>query len=85
MLGLYGLQCCPLTLRTSPSDYATFNQLTYFFIFNIRLPFGKGKTAKKISLYALIAELEWISAKYENVVKNSLTVISNDQGFKLFT
>ena len=27
----------PLTLRTSPSDYVTFQQIKYFLIFNIRL------------------------------------------------
>ena len=27
----------PLTLRTSPSDYATFNKIKSFLIFNIRL------------------------------------------------
>ena len=27
----------PLTLRTSPSDYATFNQIKSFLIFSIRL------------------------------------------------
>ena len=28
----------PLTLRTSRSDYAIFNQIKYFLIFNVRLP-----------------------------------------------
>ena len=43
----------------------------------------KGKNSKNFSLYAFTAEQEWISAKYENVVKNFLTIISNYQGFKI--
>ena len=70
----------PLTLRTSPSDYATFNQIKYF-CYLISGCFWKEKTSKKISLYAFTAELEWI---LENVVKNFLIVISNDPDFKLF-
>ena len=33
----------PLTLRTSPSDFATFNQIKSFLIFNIRLLFESEK------------------------------------------
>ena len=36
----------PLTLRASPTDYATFDQIKSFLIFYIRLFFGKRKTAK---------------------------------------
>ena len=75
----------PLTLLTSPSDYTTFNhQIKSFLIFNIMMPLER-ENSKKVSLYAFTAEQEWILANYENVVKNFLTVISNDQGFKLFT
>ena len=33
----------PQTLRTRPSDYATFNQITYFVVFNIRLLLERDK------------------------------------------
>ena len=36
----------PLTLRTSPNDYATFNQIKSFLIFSIRLLLEREKTAK---------------------------------------
>ena len=36
----------PLTLRTSPSDYATFNQKKIFFYIKYQAAFGKRKTAK---------------------------------------
>ena len=42
----FGLQWQPLTLCTSPSDYATFNQITYFLIFNIRLLLEREKQQK---------------------------------------
>ena len=40
----------PLTLRTSQSDYATFNQMKSFLIFNIRLPLERGKQQKVFTL-----------------------------------
>ena len=39
----------PLTLRTSPSDYATFNQINAFVI-NIRVALGKKKQKKVFTL-----------------------------------
>ena len=47
--------------------------------------FWKEKNSKTFPRNAFTAEQGWILAKMENVVKNSLTVISNDTGFKLFT
>ena len=47
----------PLTLRTSPSDYATFNQIKSFLLFNIGLLLEREKS-KKFSLYAFTAEQE---------------------------
>ena len=40
----------PLTLRTSPSDYATFNQIKSFFIFSIRLLLEREKQQKIFTL-----------------------------------
>ena len=40
----------PLTLRTSPSDYATFNQIKTFFIFNIRLLLEREKQLNVFTL-----------------------------------
>ena len=40
----------PLTLRTSPSDNATFNQINIFFIFNIRLLLEREKQQKNFTL-----------------------------------
>ena len=74
----------PLTLRTSQSDYATFNQIKSFFIFNIRLLLEREKH-KRFSLYIFTAEQGWIWQKLANVVKNFLTLISNAPGLKLFT
>ena len=71
----------PLTLRTKPSDYATFNQINYFLLFNIGLLLERERNSKKFSLYAFIAEQGWIPAKIGNV----LTVNSNDIGFLSFT
>ena len=45
----------PITLRTSPSDYSTFNQIQSF-----KVDFGK---KKRFSPNAFIAEQGWISAK----------------------
>ena len=52
----------PLTLRTSPSDYATFNQIKSFLIFNIRLLLERERQ-QKIFTYVFTAEQGWISAK----------------------
>ena len=46
-----------LTLRTSPSDYATFNQIKSFLLFNFGLLLEREKS-KKFSLYAFTAEQE---------------------------
>ena len=40
----------PLTLRTSPSDYATFNKIKTFLLFNIGLPLEREKQQKVSSL-----------------------------------
>ena len=40
----------PLTLRTSPSDYATFNQIKSFFIFSIRVLLEREKQQKFFTL-----------------------------------
>ena len=40
----------PLTLRTSPSDYATFNQVNSFLIFSIRLLLEREKQQKVFTL-----------------------------------
>ena len=40
----------PLTLRTCPSDYATFNQIKSFFIYNIRLLLEGEKQQKVFTL-----------------------------------
>ena len=53
----------PLTLRTSPSDYATSNQIKPFLIFNIRLLLEREKNSKRFSLYVITAGQGWISAK----------------------
>ena len=55
----------PLTLRTTPSDYATFNQIKSFLRYIIRLLLGREKQQKVFT-----AEQGWISAKIGNVVKN---------------
>ena len=47
--------------------------------------FWKEKNSKTFSLYAFTAELGVFMQKMENVVKISLTIISNDTCFKLFT
>ena len=52
----------PLTLRTSPSDYATFHQVKSLLLFIFGC-FRKEKKRKKFSLYAFTAEQEWILAK----------------------
>ena len=40
----------PLTLRTNQSDYATYNQIKYFLIFNIRLLLEREKQQKIFTL-----------------------------------
>ena len=75
----------PLTLRTSQSDYATFNQIKSFLLINIGLLTEREKTSK--SFHFMLSLLSWggFRQQLENVVKNFLTVISNGIGFKLFT
>ena len=69
----------PLTLRTSPSDYATFNQIKSFLIFNIRLLQAK-------AFYFMFSRLGRgrFRQNLPNDVKNFLTLISTAPGFKLF-
>ena len=76
----------PLTLRTCPSDSATFNQIKYFLIFNIRLLL-EGEKQQKVFTLLLLSLLSrgGFQQKLANVVKNFLTLISNAPGFKLFT
>ena len=70
----------PLTLRTIPSDYATFNQIRSFLIFNIRLLQAK-------YFYVMFSRLGRgrFRQNLPNDVKNFLTLISTAPGFKLFT
>ena len=44
----------PLTLRTSPIDYAKFNQIKFILIFSIRLLLEQ-ETQQKVSLQAFTA------------------------------
>ena len=66
----------PLTLRTSPSDYATFNQIKKFLIFNIRLLQAK-------DFYFMFSRLGrgrfWQNLPHD--VKNFLTLILTAPGF----
>ena len=75
----------PLTLRTSQSDYATFNQIKSFLIFNIKVAFGQRKTAQSLHFMVSLLSRGEFRQKLENVVKKFRTVISNDPGSKLFT
>ena len=72
----------PLTLHNSPSDYATFNQIKSFLIFlKYQVALGKRKTAKRFHFILSLLSRVGFRLKLENVVKNSLIVISNDPGF----
>ena len=53
----------PLTLRTSPSDYAKFNIKIKSFFDILSVCFWKEKNSKRFSLYVFTAEQGWISAK----------------------
>ena len=75
----------PLTLPTSQKDYTTFNQIKSFLIFNIRLLLEREKQQNHFHFMLLLLSRGEFWQKLENVVKNSLTVVSNDPGFKLFT
>ena len=59
----------PLTLRTSPRGYATFNQIKYFLIFNIRLIFEREKTAKDFHYAFSLLSRGGFQQKLVNVVK----------------
>ena len=74
----------PLSLRTSPSDYATFNQIKSVLFFNIGLLFEREKQQKVFTMLSLLSRGGFWQ-KLENDVKNFLTIISNGPGFKLFT
>ena len=75
----------PLTLHTSPSDYATYNQIKYFLIFNIRLILEREKQQKVFTLcFHGLAGVDF-GKNWHFFFKNFLTLISNDPGLKLFT
>ena len=59
----------PLTLRTSPSDYATFYQVKSFLLFNIGLLLEKEKKAKSFYVMLSLLNRSGFRQKLENVVK----------------
>ena len=75
----------PLTMLTSPSDYATFKQIKSFLIFKIRLLLEREKKAKSYHFMLSLLSRSRFWQQLENVVKKFLTVVSNDLDFKLFT
>ena len=72
----------PLTLHTSPRDYATFNQIKSFLIFNIRLLLERAKDFHFV--FSRLSK-DGFQQKLANVVKNFWTLISNATDIKLFT
>ena len=74
----------PLTLRTSPSDFATFNQIKSFLLFNIGLLLEKEKKEKSFHFMLSLLSRSGFWQKLDMLLK-FLTVISNGPGFKLFT
>ena len=74
----------PLTLRTSPSDYVTFNQIKSFLIFNIMLLLER---EKQQNIFTLCFH-GWVGVDFgknwQILLKNFQTWISNDPVFKLF-
>ena len=74
----------PLTLRTSPSDYAIFNQIRSFLIFSIRLLLERENTAKRFHFKLSLMSRGGFRQKFAKVVKKIQTEISNDPDFKLF-
>ena len=71
----------PLTLRTSPSDYATFNQIKSFLIFNIGFLLERVKK-KKFHFMLPLLDRGGFRQKLANVSKNFQTLVSNDPGLK---
>ena len=63
----------PLTLRTSPSGYATFNQIKSFLIFNIRLLLEREKQQKGFHLKLSLLSRGGFRQKNGKVVKNFQT------------
>ena len=63
----------PLTLRTSPTDYATFNQIKSFLIFSIRLLLEREKTAKCFHIKLSLLNRGGFRQKFAKVVKNFQT------------
>ena len=63
----------PLTLRTSPSEYATFNQIKYILIFNIKLLWEREKTAKGFHFKLSLLSRGGFRQKIAKVVKNFRT------------
>ena len=75
----------PLALHTSPSDYATFNQIKYFLYIQYQVAFGKRKTAKCFHFMLSLLSRVGFRQKLQNFVKKFLTINSNDLGFNIFT
>ena len=76
----------PLTLRTSPSDYATFNQIRSILFFNIGLLLEREKQQNVFTLCAHCWAGVDLGKKWKMLLKTPRTVISNDTGyFMLFT
>ena len=59
----------PLTLCTSPSDYATFNQIKTFLIFSIRQLLEREKTAKGFHFKLSLLRRGRFRQKFAKVVK----------------
>ena len=75
----------PLTLHTSPSDYATFNQIKSFLLFNVGLLMEREKQQKVFTLGFHCWTGVDFGKNWKRLLKNFLTIISNDPNFKLFT
>ena len=75
----------PLTLHTSPSYYATFNQIKSFLLFNIGLLLEREKTTKSFHFRLPLLDRGGFRQNWKMMLKNFLTIISNDPNFKLFT
>ena len=63
----------PLTLRTSPSDYATFNQIKSFFDIKYQAALGKRKIAKGFHFKLSLLNRGGFRQKIAKVVKIFLT------------
>ena len=78
------VQSCPLTLCTSPSDYAAFSQINYFW-YLISGWFWKEKIGNGFHFMFSLLSRGGFPQKRANVVEKFLTLISNDPDLKLFT